>query len=76
MEKQNITTGFQQVDRSQHEFLAKFLEDVAALPVVEEGFNEQLRLLDIKPGNHVLDVGCGIGIQAHVMAKRVAPTEK
>jgi len=76
MEKQNITTGFQQVDSSQHQFLAKFLEDVAALPVVAEGFELQLRLLDIKPGNHVLDVGCGIGLQALAMARLVGPTGK
>ena len=76
MEKQNITTGFQQVDNSQHQFLAKFLEDVAALPVVAEGFGLQLRLLDIKPGDQVLDVGCGIGLQALAMAKLAAPTGK
>ena len=76
MEKQNITTGFQQVDNSQHQFLAKFLEDVAALPVVAEGFELQLELLDIKPGSHVLDVGCGIGLHALAMAKLAAPTGK
>jgi ubiquinone/menaquinone biosynthesis C-methylase UbiE len=69
MEKQNITTGFQQVDNSQHQFLAIFLEDVAALPVVAEGFDLQLGLLDIQPGDQVLDVGCGIGLQALAMAK-------
>jgi len=76
MEKQNITTGFQQVDNSQHQFLAKFLEDVANLPVVAEGFELQLRMLDIKPGNDVLDVGCGIGLQALEMATLAAPTGK
>lgn len=76
MEKQNITTGFQQVDTSQHQFLARFLEDVAALPVVAEGFELQLRLLDIKPGSYVLDVGCGIGIQAMAMAKLAGPAGK
>src|SRR5690242_20280790 len=76
MEKQDITTGFQQVDKAQHQFLAKFLEDAAALPVVTEGFELQVRLLDIKPGNYVLDVGCGIGLQALAMAKLAAPTGK
>ena len=76
MEKQNITTGFQHVDNSQHQFLAKFLEDVAALPSVAEGFELQLSLLDIKPGNHVLDVGCGIGLQALAMAKLAGATGK
>ena len=76
MEKQNITTGFQQVDSAQHQFLAQFLEEVAALPEVGEGFDRQLRLLDINPGNHLLDVGCGIGLQALVMAKWTGPTGK
>jgi ubiquinone/menaquinone biosynthesis C-methylase UbiE len=76
MEKQNITTGFQQVDNSQHQFLAKFLEDVAELPVVAEGLELQLELLNIKPGSHVLDVGCGIGLQALAMAKLAGATGK
>lgn len=69
MEKQNLTTGFQHVDHSQHQFLVKFLEDVSAFPVVAKGFELQLEELDIKNGDHVLDVGCGIGIQAQAMAK-------
>lgn len=76
MEKQNITTGFQHVDNAQHAFLAKFLEDAAALPVVAEGLELQLKLLEIKPGNHLLDVGCGIGLQAQAMAKLAGPTGK
>ena len=71
MEKQNLTTGFQNVDNSQHQFLIKFLEDVGALPLVVEGFELQLKWLDIKEGDHVLDVGCGIGLQAQSMAKLV-----
>jgi len=47
MDKQNITTGFQNVDNSQHQFLIKFLEDVSALPPVLEGFEFQLKWLDI-----------------------------
>ena len=45
MEKQNLTTGFQNVDNSQHQFLIKFLEDVAAFPVVAEEFQLQLKWL-------------------------------
>ena len=58
--KTNLTTGFQNVDNSQHQSLIKFLEDVAVFPVVAEEFALQLKWLDIKEGNHVLDVGCGI----------------
>jgi 2-polyprenyl-3-methyl-5-hydroxy-6-metoxy-1,4-benzoquinol methylase len=76
MEKQNVTTGFQNVDHSQHQFLVKFLEDVAAFPVVAEEFALQLKWLDIKEGNYVLDVGCGIGLQAQSMAKLVGAEGK
>jgi len=73
MEKQNLTTGFQNVDSSQHEFLMKFLEDVGNWPPVMEGFELQVKSLDIKEGDHILDVGCGIGLQAQSMAKRAGP---
>jgi len=71
MEKQNLTTGFQNVDKSQYQFLIKFLEDVAAFPLVAEAFELEVKWLDIKEGDHVLDVGCGIGLQAQSMAKLV-----
>jgi ubiquinone/menaquinone biosynthesis C-methylase UbiE len=71
MGKQNLTTGFQNVDTSQYQFLVKFLEDVAAFPPIVEGFEFQLKWLDIKEGDHVLDVGCGIGLQAQSMAQLV-----
>jgi ubiquinone/menaquinone biosynthesis C-methylase UbiE len=73
MEKQNLTTGFQNVDNSQHQFLMQFLEDVGNWPPVVEGFEWQLRALDIQEGDHVLDVGCGIGLQALAMAKLAGP---
>jgi SAM-dependent methyltransferase len=76
MEKQNLTTGFQNVDHSQYQFLVKFLEDVNASPSVTEGFQLQLKWLDLKEGDHVLDVGCGIGIQAQSIAKLVGATGK
>jgi SAM-dependent methyltransferase len=71
MEKQNLTTGFQNVDHSQHQFLIKFLEDVGVWPPVVEGFETQVRSLDIRDGDHILDVGCGIGLQALLMAGSV-----
>jgi ubiquinone/menaquinone biosynthesis C-methylase UbiE len=73
MSKQNLTTGFQNVDSSQHQFLMKFLEDVGNWPPVARGFETQVKLLDISEGDHVLDVGCGIGLQALSMARQVGP---
>jgi ubiquinone/menaquinone biosynthesis C-methylase UbiE len=76
MEKQDITKGYQNVDSSQTEFLKKFLEDVSQLPHVLESFEMQVQWLDIQPGNHVLDIGCGIGVQAKAMAKLVGADGK
>lgn len=69
MQNPNIAQGFQQVDNSQTDFLIKFLEDVFNLPSVQEGVTRQLALMDIHPGDHVLDIGCGIGDHALAMAK-------
>ncbi|HEY4206756.1 MAG TPA: methyltransferase domain-containing protein, partial [Puia sp.] len=76
MEKQDLISGFQNVDNSQHQFLIKFLEDASAFPPVFEGFEFQLKWLDIKGGDHVLDVGCGIGLQTQSMAKLVGDDGK
>lgn len=76
MEKQTIITDFQQVDNSQYQLLIEFLEKVAAYPVVKESLELQMKLLDLKSGDQVLDVGCGVGIQAQEMAKRVESTGK
>jgi len=76
MDTQNLTTGFQNVDNAQHQFLIKLLEDAGTLPTVLEGFELQLKWLDIQTGNHVLDVGCGIGLQAQSMAKLVGAQGK
>jgi len=74
MQNQDITEGFQHVDQSQTDFLIKFLEDVHRCETVQEGFAKQLTWLNIQPGHHVLDVGCGIGDQAFAMAKLVGKT--
>ena len=76
MPSQNLTTGFQHVDNAQHQFFIKFLEEVSTYPSVLEGFERQLKLLDIKQGDHILDVGCGIGVQAMAMAKLTGPEGK
>ncbi|MCO5949108.1 methyltransferase domain-containing protein [Mucilaginibacter flavidus] len=74
MQNQDITEGFQHVDQSQTGFLIKFLEDVHRCETVQEGFAKQLAWLNIQPGQHVLDVGCGIGDQAFAMAKLTGKT--
>lgn len=76
MEKQTVITGFQHVDTSQYQILIQFLENVASHPVVKEGLELQMKYMDLKPGDQVLDVGCGVGIQAQEVAKRVGTTGK
>src|SRR6185436_6747571 len=76
MARQDITKGYQDVDNSETEFLKKFLEDASKMPDILECFELQLKYLDIQPGDHVLDIGCGIGVQANEMAKRVGANGK
>lgn len=71
MHDTDITTGFQTVDKSDSDFLIRFIEDAHKFPSVYESFQTQLGILDLKPGNSVLDVGCGIGDRAADMAKIV-----
>jgi SAM-dependent methyltransferase len=76
MKSQDITTGFQAVDKGQSDFLVNFLADANQIPSVLDCLGEQLRWLAIQPGNYILDIGCGIGDQASEMAKKVGPSGK
>jgi ubiquinone/menaquinone biosynthesis C-methylase UbiE len=76
MNTKNLIAGFQNADESQCAFLIKFLEDVGQLPLVLECFNLQLALLKLKKEYHVLDIGCGIGIQVQAMAEIVGTAGK
>ena len=48
MEKQDITKGFQNVDKSQTDLLVKFLEDASRFPSVLDCFETQLKWLNIQ----------------------------
>lgn len=74
--QQNITAGFKNVDKSDTDFLIQFLDDANRFPSIVASFRTQLELLDLKPGENVLDVGCGIGDRAAQMAETVGPTGK
>src|SRR6185369_12067645 len=75
-EQQNITAGFQNVDRSDADFLIQFLADANRFPSIVESFQSQLDLLGLKPGDQVLDIGCGIGDRAAHMAEFVGSEGK
>ena len=53
--------------------LIGYLEAVAALPEVRRVHDETAALLDARPGERVLEVGCGLGADARELAARVAP---
>jgi len=74
MQNQDITAGFQNADNSDTGYLVKFLEDVHNCETVRDGFQQQLDWLNIQPGDHILDIGCGIGDQARAMTKLVGTT--
>src|SRR6185312_12032956 len=73
MQNQDITAGFQNADNSDTGYLIKFLEDVHNCETVRDGFKQQLDWLNIQPGHHVLDIGCGIGDQARTLAQLAGP---
>lgn len=74
MQNQDITAGFQNADNSDTGYLIKFLEDVHNCETVRDGFKQQLEWLNIQPGDHILDIGCGIGDQAYAMAQLAGAT--
>jgi ubiquinone/menaquinone biosynthesis C-methylase UbiE len=76
MKSQDITTGFQTVDKAQSDFLVNFLADANQIPSVQDCLKDQLNWLNIQQGNYILDIGCGIGDQAFEMAKKVGASGK
>src|SRR4051812_711258 len=76
MKQQDIATGFQKADTAQIDVLVNFLEKANQFPSVREGFEEQLKWLDIQREHNVLDLGSGIGDRAYEMAKMMGSSGK
>ncbi len=65
---------FEDVDRSGvAPHLVAYLEAVAALPEVKAQHDAATAMLRPRPGERVLEVGCGLGADARELARAVAP---
>ena len=70
-----LATGFAGCDRAADpDMFVRCLRYLAAAPGMRAIKDESLAWLDLAPGDAVLDLGCGLGADAAVMAGRVAPS--
>lgn len=66
--------GFTNVDRTQDpDYYIRFLDEASADESFQAYKRHTFALLDLQPGRHVLDVGCGTGEDSRAMARLVAP---
>ncbi len=66
--------GFTNVDGTNDpDYFIRFLDEASAEESFQAYKHYSLALLDLQPGQHVLEVGCGTGADAQMMAQRVAP---
>lgn len=66
--------GFTQVDQAvEPGAFVNFLRTVSASSVIQRYKRQTLAILDPRLGDHVLDVGCGLGDDARELARLVGP---
>jgi ubiquinone/menaquinone biosynthesis C-methylase UbiE len=66
--------GFTDVDRTNDpDYFIRFLDEASADESFQAYKQHSFELLDLQPGQHVLDIGCGTGEDARAMAQRVTP---
>ncbi len=66
--------GFTNVDQSNDpDYYIRFLDEASADESFQTYKRHTFTLLDVRPGQHILDVGCGTGEDARAMAQLVAP---
>jgi ubiquinone/menaquinone biosynthesis C-methylase UbiE len=73
--------GFRELERfynvdttGEQEMFFAFLDRVEGLPDVVRRRHRSYDLLRLTPGQHAVDVGCGLGTAARELAARVAPS--
>ena len=65
---------FDQVDEAgKADEFVRFLDDMSGLNWVEVGKQKTWALLDLVPGQRILEVGCGTGDDACTLAEKVSP---
>ncbi len=73
MEKHKLF-GFTDVDRTNDpDYFIRFLDEASTDESFQAYKQHSFALLELQPGWHVLDIGCGTGEDARAMAQRVAP---
>jgi len=72
MANENIVAGFRSVDQaSDPASFVHFLETVSAMEAIQALKRCTFALLDVKLGQHLLDIGCGLGDEARALAQLV-----
>lgn len=67
--------GFTGVDQTENPAaFVQFLDTVSAAEIVKRYKQRTFALLDAREGDVVLDLGCGLGDDAHALARRVGPS--
>ena len=71
---EDLASGFQDVDRAEDfAVFAGCLTLVDSIPFFAECKRESFEMLGAGPGRRILDVGCGLGDDARVLARLVTP---
>jgi ubiquinone/menaquinone biosynthesis C-methylase UbiE len=66
--------GFTDVDRTNDpDYFIRFLDEASADESFQAYKQHSFALLELRPGKHVLDVGCGTGEDARAMAQLIVP---
>jgi ubiquinone/menaquinone biosynthesis C-methylase UbiE len=75
MAKDNISAGFRSVDQATDPAsFVHYLETASAQDFIQTAKRRTFSLLEVKPGDHLLDVGCGLGDEVRVLAHLVGST--
>jgi ubiquinone/menaquinone biosynthesis C-methylase UbiE len=72
MAKEEMATGFRAVDHTTDpDFFVRYLDTVSAQESIQALKRRSFALLDVQPGAHLLDVGCGTGDDVRILGQLV-----